>query len=128
LRTPVVRIGLCYGSGALPSSKPAERAGSGYLFGYFDADRSLWSRRTRQKKITMIKNKLMYLQNGAYYDTAVSGGTKIGCYHIDSGEAFGRFDEASDYAARGRKSGYPAFPAYINGGSGSAIEHYSKYD
>lgn len=123
----VIRVGLYYATNALPAANLANENGSGYRFGFFDSQRSFIELGyTDVVKITMLKDKMMYLSGGAYYDTAVSGAVKIGCYHIDSGESFDRFADAQDLADTYRASGVPAFPAYVSGDYRVRIEHYSS--
>ncbi len=123
---PIIRVGLYYGSSALPAANLANETGSGYRFGFFDSQRSFVELGyTDVEKITLMKDKTMYLSGNTYYDTAVSGATKIGCYHIDSGETFDSFYDAAQSAESYRSDGVPAFPAYISGEYRVRIEHYS---
>ena len=93
---------------------------------FFDSQRSFVELGyTDVEKITLMKDKTMYLSGNTYYDTAVSGATKIGCYHIDSGETFDSFYDAAQSAESYRSDGVPAFPAYISGEYRVRIEHYS---
>lgn len=118
LYDPIIKVGLYYGNDALPSANLANEIGSGYLFGFFDSQRSFWQTGwTAQEKITINKDKNMYVLSGKYYDSLPpSGALTIGAYHIDSGTSFATFDEALAAAqALSASTGIHAFPAYVRG-------------
>ena len=57
-----IRVGLFYGSGALPTANLANEVGSGYQFGYFEDDNTFTSvGSTSEEKITMCKDANLYL-------------------------------------------------------------------
>ncbi|MDR2357928.1 MAG: SpoIID/LytB domain-containing protein [Oscillospiraceae bacterium] len=98
----VVRIGLYYGANALQSAnlQNVTGFGSGYDFGYFDASRNFvpLGAYTDTVKISMMRDRNMTFDGGNYAEEA-SGGVTVGCYHIQSGTAYGAFEEASSVAA-----------------------------
>lgn len=109
----VVRIGLAYGSGVVPSANLQNSVGSGYRFGYFDADRSFVSLAyTEETRITMLKTQNLYLSGSTYSATVPSGTyTAIGCYHIELPGTYPDFESAK----RAATAVPGAFPAYIMG-------------
>ncbi len=81
----ILRIGLAYGGNAKPSANLANEVGEGYAFGYFEADYSFVPlAQTSYGKITVLKNKLMYIgSDKKYYDTAPSSvSAVIGPYRV----------------------------------------------
>ena len=114
----IIKVGLYYGSSAMPSANLANEVGDGYNFGWFDSNREFYYiGYTYENKITTMKDTNMYLSGGTYYDSmAPAGYTTIGAYHVDIGESYGTYDDAL-YAAYDIESetGVNAFPAYING-------------
>lgn len=112
---PVIRIGLYYGSSALPSANLENYTGSGYYFGWFDNKYEFITvGQTSQTTITTMKDKNIYLSSGLYYDTPTAGSySTIGAYHLQYSAVYGSFDEAS--AAAATFTSAAAFPAYING-------------
>jgi stage II sporulation protein D len=131
LYDPIVKVGLYYGNNALPSANLANEIGSGYLLGYFDSQRSFcqtgW---TFEEKITINKDKNMYVLNGKYYDALPpSGARTIGAYHIDSGTTYASFDEALASAqALSASTGIAAFPAYVQGAHRVRLGSYTSID
>ena len=73
----VLKVGLYYSSNALPAANLQNVTGIGYGYdiGYFDADRQfvgLYSI-TDRNKITMVKDKLMYIDSSnTYHDVKPS--------------------------------------------------------
>ncbi|MDL2273172.1 SpoIID/LytB domain-containing protein [Oscillospiraceae bacterium OttesenSCG-928-G22] len=115
---PTVKVGLYYGSNGLPSANLANEVGAGYQFGYFDANRNFIALgETAQEKITVLKDKNMYVANGVWYDSLPPSGSKtIGAYHADAGQSYASFDAARTACSQVYSStGQHAFPAYING-------------
>ncbi len=111
-----VRVGLYYGSGALPSANLANEVGSGYKFGYFDSGYAFVAvGSTDEEKITVMKDANIYLGgDGLYYDTLPSSGNGvIGAYHLQADKTFYTYQEAKRYAD---SLSYSAFPFY-NGSS-----------
>ena len=119
----ILRVGLYYGSNALPTANLANEVGSGYRFGYFTADRSFVQvGYTATEKITTCKDTNLYYASGKYYDTAQGASSSlVGAYHLEVNQIFNSYEEA--YAA---SSLYPyGFPAYINGTYRVRFEFYS---
>lgn len=112
---PVLRIGLYYGTTALSAANLQNFTGSGYRLGYLENGRQFVALgRIDDTKITILKNRNMYLSGGTYSDSATSGAA-IGCYHIDTGDTFGSFDEARQRADVLNGQGLDAFPVYASG-------------
>ena len=56
-----IRVGLFYGSKALPTANLANEIGSGYEFGFFDKNGTFHAvGSTAQEKITVCKDCLLY--------------------------------------------------------------------
>ena len=120
----IMRIGLYYGNSAIPAANLQNYVGSGYMFGYFDSSRSFVELGyTAVTKISMLKDTVMYRSGGEYSES--SGETRVGAYHIDSGNSFYSFEDALFHAESFKMQGIPAFPAYISGEYRVRIEHYS---
>lgn len=110
---PVIRVGLFYGSNAMPSANLENSVDSGYNFGYFtDSYDYVVLGYTDQTQISMLKTQNIYLQNGTYTDSQPSGSCSvIGCYHIQLQNTYSCFEDAKA-AADSLSDG---FPAWING-------------
>lgn len=107
---PAVKVGLAYGSSALPAANLLNSEGSGYRLGYFDSNNQFTElMRTQSTAITMLKTQNLYLSNGSY-SASPGGSGVVGCYHIQLG-IFG--DMASAQRAAAAYSG--GFPAWIDG-------------
>ena len=116
LYDPYIKVGLYYGTNALPSANLANEVGSGYNFGFFDKELNFCMvGSTVQEKITVNKDKNMYMLKGTYYDALPpAGALTIGAYHIDSGVQYSSYDEAVNSAkVLTENTGIAAFPAYI---------------
>ncbi|MDR1692425.1 MAG: SpoIID/LytB domain-containing protein [Oscillospiraceae bacterium] len=88
-------------------------AGLGYEFGFLNADNAFVPLgTTTYKEITMVKNRNVYLANGAYSDNA--GGELVGAFHVSHGSYPGR-TEAEAAVASLRAQGVSAFVSYSNG-------------
>lgn len=116
----IVKIGLNYGSDAVPAAKLENADGaSGFSLGFFaDADRSFREViSTNEKQITVMKNKTMYMNaSNQYYDTKPSSYKYyIGCYHLQSLK-YKDLDAAKSSAQRAKDLGLNAFVAFINYG------------
>lgn len=111
-----IRIGLAYGSGALPGANLMNDIGSGYRFGYYDADLNFFQvGYTAETAISMVKTQNVWygaISGGrsGYSDTLTSN-IAVGCYHIQLPVAYATFEEAQ--AAAGLLAG--GFPAWVNG-------------
>jgi len=99
----VLRIGLFFGSTALPSAnlQNVEGSGRGFDFGYFDSNRNFvpigaW---TNENRISMMMDRNMVWHSGAgggagEYREGTSGNVVVGCFHIQRHQGFGSFEEA----------------------------------
>lgn len=123
---PTIRIGLYYGSSAMPSANLENYSGSGYYFGWWNSAYEFVSvGYTSQTTITTMKDKNMYLSSGLYYDTPTAASySTIGAYHLQLNTVYGSFEEASSVAS----SYSNAFPAYINGEYRVRIGNYTSTD
>jgi stage II sporulation protein D len=120
---PTVRIGLYFGDGALPSANLENSTGSGYRFGYFDADRDFHQLGTTDDtQITMLKNKNMYLSGGAYSETPSPSAVAVGCYHIQLPGSYAAY--AGARTAANARSG--AFPVWISGAYSVRVGAYTS--
>ncbi len=126
----VTRVGLYYGSNALPSANLANEAGRGYSFGYFDSqDTFIKVGETELEKITIIKDKLMYYGGGVFSEYSSSEqNVGIGAYHIQLPDVYYSFSEAAAaaaYYADGSAFEY-AFPVYSQGNYYVRLDHFSS--
>jgi stage II sporulation protein D len=114
---PTLRIGLYYGDAALPAANLENAVGTGYRLGFLQENKQFTEvgRLASPAQITVIKNRTLYLKNKVYSDTPGDGAVTVGCYHIDTGRAYGSFTEAQNAAAALRGQGWPAFPVYSYG-------------
>lgn len=116
-----VRIGLSWGDNAVPSANLLNFTGSGYRYGYFDAQSEFVELGfTDKTAITMLKDWTMYRYSGKYSTTAPSDGTDyktVGCYHIRLNTEYYSYEEAaaSMLDAEGSPLYSDAFIAYHNG-------------
>lgn len=107
-----IRIGLYYGEDALPAANLENAVGEGYYLGYTGEDGEFCAlAKTGQTQITMLKTQNMYYAGGSAYSTTDTGGTAVGCYHVEVASDCGSFEEAKALA-----DGYDGgFPAWVNG-------------
>ena len=121
-----VRVGLYYGSIALPSAnlQNVTGYGSGYEFGYF-CDREFVSigAGTDTVKISMLRDRNMYYSGGSYY-AGTDGSVVVGCYHILLNPSYATYSEAK--AVAGTYSS--AFVKFLAGTFYVCIGNYTSYD
>ena len=120
----IIRVGLCFGSNAVPTANLANEEGSGYQFGVFSADGAFTPLgSTTREKITICKDENLYFAGGNFYETpTASGSTLVGAYHLQAGGSYSSFEEAQAAAA-----GYPyGFPAWVDGAYVARFEFYSS--
>ena len=118
-----IRVGLFFGNDALPTANLANEVGSGYRFGFFDANDDFFQvGETPRERITVCKDRNIYLSGGSFYEENPGEGTTlIGAYHLQLSTVFQTFGEAADEAKN-----YPyGFPAYIDGAYRVRFEFYS---
>ena len=117
-----IRVGLFFGNDALPTANLANEVGSGYRFGFYNDNDDFFNvGETSRERITVCKDRNLYLSGGNFYEEA-SGGTFIGAYHLQVNAVFQTFEEAVNEAKN-----YPyGFPAYIDGAYRVRFEFYSS--
>lgn len=121
-----IRVGIYYGSNALPSANLANEVGNGYQFGYYDSNYQFIALgTTQQDKITVCKDSNLYLSGGNFYETPTASSYRlIGSYHLQTAEQYATFEEALTAS-----QAYPyGFPAYVDGSYVVRFEFYSTYD
>ena len=111
----VIRVGLFYGSSALPGANLLNDVGTGYRFGYFDGDaRFCPVGSTGESAISVVKTQNVYYGKvgdwAGYYDTITSD-IAVGCWHVQLPTAYGTFEAAQEAAV----SVPGGFPAWIEG-------------
>ncbi len=121
-----IRVGLYYGSSALPSAnlQNVTGYGSGYQFGILDDNRTfipLEGATTTETKITMLRDRnMVYNSSQNRYDPGTSGSVVVGCYHIQLDSPFTTYAEAAA-AVSGYSTG---FVKYSNGSFYGMIGNY----
>jgi len=109
---PTIRIGLFFGSSALPGANLLNDVGTGYQFGYFDANKNfIQLGSTSQTAISMVKTQTVWYQQGGQYTDSAGSGVAVGCYHLLLPGVYSDFFSAQ--AAASQYSG--GFPAWIDG-------------
>lgn len=119
-----IRVGIYYGNNALSTANLSNQIGSGYTFGYFDANYEIVPVGTTDlEKITICKDQNLYLSGGTFYQGRVGEGSRlIGAYHLQAAQTYDTFNEALAAA-----QAYPfGFPAYLNGKYAVRFEFYSS--
>ena len=112
----IIRVGLYYGSSALPGANLANEVGDGFRFGYFDGlIRFVQLAVTSQDAISIVKTENVYYGTvndyTSYHDTNTGTGVVVGCYHLELPGTYSSYDSAQAAA-----SGYgDGFVAYIDG-------------
>ncbi len=126
LEDEIIRVGLFYGSTALPTANLENSSGSGYRFGYFDESGSFVTLgSTGETQISMLKTQNIYLKSGTY-STAAPGSPEglVGCYHIQLPGNYADFA-----AAKAAAAGYPGgFPAWSSGQYAVRVGAYGTRD
>jgi stage II sporulation protein D len=110
---PRLRVGLSFGTNALVAANLDNHTGSGYEFGYLDGEMNFIPLgATAQTKITMVKNRNVYLSDNTYSDTPSN--VAVGAFHTAHGSHLSRA-EAENAAALLREEGILAFVSYDSG-------------
>lgn len=127
----ILKIGLYYGSNALPAANLQNVSGqaSGYQLGYYDANRSFVPLYTTDEVyITVVKDKNMYIGDGkVYYDSLPSSyHTVIGAYHLQLDTVLSSAGEADALIAALAGAGLPAFAAYTAEGYRVRVGNYAS--
>ena len=108
-----LRIGLYYGTNALTSAnlQNVSGLGSGYEFGYFDADRNFVSigAGTDESRISMLMDRNMVWNpgdgdNAGEYREGTKGDIVVGCFHIQLNSGYDTYAEAKAEANRYKNS------------------------
>jgi len=118
----IVRVGLYFGDGALPTANLANETGSGFQFGTYAQDGTFTALgETGCEKITVCKDENLYLSNNVFYETPTGGGKLIGAFHLQLPGSYASYE-----AARAASSACPyGFPAYVDGHYVVRFEFYS---
>lgn len=126
----MLKVGLKYGSSALFTARLQNYndtlSGSGYTFGYYDADRSFVPlASTGEEKITITVDSNAYVSGGVCYETKpASYSTVLGAYHIELLTTFNSYDEANAVAQSYDKG----FVAYVDGEYRVRVGNHASYD
>lgn len=112
---PTVKVGLFYGSNALPGANLLNDVGSGYRLGYYDDNRVFQQlAATSETAISVVKTQNVYYGKvgtwSGYYDSITSN-IAVGCWHLKLPGSYSSYDEAA--AAASAYSG--GFVAWIDG-------------
>ncbi len=124
-----IRVGLYYGSNALPSAnlQNVSGCGSGYEFGLLDESRSFIpiGASTSETKITVLRDRnMVYNSSQNRYDPGTSGSVVVGCYHIQLDSPFSAYADAAA-AVAGYSTG---FVKYSNGSFYGMIGNYGTFE
>ena len=108
---PTIRVGLFYGSSALPGANLENAIGSGYRLGYYDDELEFHQLGSvEETQISVVKTQNVTF-NGQNYVDGTSGSITVGCYHLQLSGSYDTFEEAQT-AAEAVPDG---FPAWIDG-------------
>ena len=103
----ILRVGLFYGSTALPGANLENSVGSGYRFGWYDDDLTFHQLgSSAETQISVVKTQNVTLSNGNYVDG--TGSVTVGCFHLQLPTAYATFEEAQA-AASAVSNGFPAW-------------------
>ena len=121
--TMTMKIGLHYNTKTLDGAnlQNVSGMGSGFEFGYYDADRNFHSLgvTTSENKISMVIDKNVVYRDGNYYE-GTSGNVVVGCFHVNLG-TYPDYD-----SARRAASGYTGgFVKYIGTGFCAMAGNYT---
>lgn len=120
-----LRVGIYYGSNALPSAnlQNVTGCGSGYQFGILDDNRQFipLGASVSETKISMLRDRNMVFDAAnSRYIPGSEGSVVVGCYHIQLNTAYSTYAEAQA-AVSGYASG---FVKYSNGSFYGCIGNY----
>ena len=128
IANPTMKIGIFYGSNAVPTTNLDNNTGSGHEFGFFDSkDQFISVFETEYEKITVMKDKNIYLgSDGIYYDSKLSNPKGVvGGYHIQLSKTYNNANDAQ-YAAMTIHQ--DAFVAYIDGVYKIRVDSFDSKD
>lgn len=125
---PTVRVGLYYGSNALPAAnlQNVSGMGSGYRLGYFDWPSGQFTSLMEidAVEITIVKDKLLFISGKNYTDVAPAAyDASIGPYHLQTSRRFSGWREALAFC---QSLPMDAFPAYVDGAYVARIGQYAS--
>ncbi|MCL2031118.1 MAG: SpoIID/LytB domain-containing protein [Oscillospiraceae bacterium] len=120
---PAIRAGLLFGANALPGVNLENHTGSGYRFGYLENGHFVEVGRTQERKISMIKNRDVWVTGTNTYSDSVTTDILIGSFHDEDGLKPSRA-EAETRAAELRAAGQTAFVYYEKGAWGVRVNSY----
>lgn len=121
---PTMKVGLFYGSSALPGANLLNEVGSGYRLGYYDSDREFVElTSTSETAISVVKTQNVYYGKvgnwAGYYDTITSD-IAVGCWHVKLPGSYRSYEDAWADASR-----YPGgFVAWIDGDWEARVGNY----
>ena len=105
-----LRVGLFYGSTALPGANLENSVGSGYRFGWYDDDLTFHQLgSSSETQISVVKTQNVTLSGGNYVDG--TGSVMVGCFHLQLPTTYTSFEEAQAAASTVSNG----FPAWIEG-------------
>lgn len=105
-----LRVGLFYGSTALPGANLENSVGSGYRFGWYDDDLTFHQLgSSSETQISVVKTQNVTLSGGNYVDG--TGSVMVGCFHLQLPTTYTSFEEAQTAASTVSNG----FPAWIEG-------------
>ena len=106
----ILRVGLFYGSTALPGANLENSVGSGYRFGWYDDDLTFHQLgSSSETQISVVKTQNVTLSGGNYVDG--TGSVTVGCFHLQLPTSYATFEEAQTAASTVSNG----FPAWIEG-------------
>lgn len=112
---PTIRVGLFFGSSALPGANLLNDVGSGYQLGYYDGNRVFQKlAQTSETAISVVKTQNVYYGTSGvwsgYFDT-ISSDIAVGCYHLKLPDTYSTYEQAASAAAQ-----WPGgFVAWVDG-------------
>lgn len=124
-----IKVGLFFGSTALPSAnlQNVSGYGSGFQFGIFDANRQFvpLGASTAETKITMLRDRnMVYDSSNNCYNAGTVGSVIVGCFHIQMDTAYATYAEAAAAAALLPNS----FVKYSSGSFYACSGNYISYE
>lgn len=111
-----VFVGLAYGDNAVAGANLANDVGSGFLFGYLDAERQFQQvGYTERTSLSVVKTQNVYYgynygNNLVSYSDTITSDILVGCWHVQIPGTPATFEEA-----RANADAWGGFPAWING-------------
>ena len=111
---PMIRVGLFYGSAAVPGANLQNQTGLGYRVGFLDSSGTFIQLFAYNgNKISMVKNRNVFWDGSQYQDSAQ--GVMVGAYHADMGVQYADVYSAQADADARRAAGQAAFVCFTGG-------------